>query len=235
MRVDPPFELTRGDPLRYDSYNKERLYKPGLQMKCRDRLHRLTLKGLDVHSICEIGPGFGEMADYCRRHGIDWIGIEPNEKLREALADDGFKVYEGMMPEFPRIGESFDAIFASHFIEHLNDYQEVMKFLDACREALSTHGGRYLILFYPDIEKCGPIFWHDYTHSFITTKKRVEDLLFDMDWKIHRSDRYTACFFKGSGLVSLLGKIFPTFLLPERIAFFVRLSVLRHVLTIAEP
>ena len=89
--------------MRYDSYNKERLYKPGLQMKCRDRLHRLTLAGLDVHSICEIGPGFGELADYCRRQGIKWIGIEPNERLPVALADEGFKVYEGVIPKFPVI------------------------------------------------------------------------------------------------------------------------------------
>ena len=221
--------------MRYDSYNRERLYKPRLQMRCRDRLHRLILAGLDIHSVCEIGPGFGELADYCRRHQIEWIGIEPNERLRNSLAEKGFKVYEGTMPEFPEIEEPFDAIFAGHFIEHLDDYRQVMRFLEACRKALATHGGRYLILLYPDIEKCGAIFWHDYTHSFVTTKKRIEDLLFDMDWRIRRSDRYTACFFRGSGIISLIGRMFPAFLLPERLALFARLSFLRHVLTIAEP
>jgi hypothetical protein len=221
--------------MRYDSYNRERLYKPGLQMKCRDRLHRLTLSGLDIHSICEIGVGFGELASYCRRNGIKWIGIEPNERLRGDLIDEGFKVYDAMMPEFPEIEESFDAIFAGHFIEHLNNLAEVMQFLAACRETLSSQGGKYLILLYPDIEKCGPIFWHDYTHSFVTTKKRIDDLLFDLDWRIHRSERYTACFFKGSGLISSIGKVFPHFLLPKKIAFFTRLSFLQHVLTIAQP
>jgi hypothetical protein len=204
-------------------------------MKCRDRLHRSVLSGLDIHSICEIGVGFGEMASYCRRQGIKWIGIEPNAKLRDTLIDDGFKIYDAMMPEFPRMEESFDAIFAGHFIEHLNNVQEVMQFLDSCRESLYSHKGRYLILLYPDIEKCGPIFWHDYTHSFVTTKKRIEDLLYDMDWQICRSERYTACFFRGSGLIRLVGKVFPYFLLPEKIAFFARLSFLQHVLTIARP
>jgi cyclopropane fatty-acyl-phospholipid synthase-like methyltransferase len=221
--------------LRYDSYNKERLYKPGLTIKCRDRLHRLTLSGLDIRSLCEIGVGFGELASYCRKNEINWIGIEPNDKLREDLIDDGFKVYNGMMPEFPEIEEKYDAIFASHFIEHLNNLQEVTSFLNNCRENLGSHNGRYLILLYPDIEKCGSIFWHDYTHSFVTTKKRIEDLLYDLGWKIRRSDRYTACFFRGSSFISFIGKIFPHFLLPKKVAFFTRLSFLQHVLTIAEP
>ncbi len=221
--------------MRYDSYNKERLYKPGLTLKCRNRLHHLVLSGLDVRSICEIGVGFGELAHYCRKEGIGWVGIEPNDRLRKELADDGFRVYNGMLPEFPAIDERYDAIFASHFIEHLNGLQEVIQFLNACEQNLRSHGGRYLILLYPDIEKCGSIFWHDYTHSFVTTKKRIEDLLFDLNWKIQRSDRYTACFFRGSGLISSIGKIFPYFLLPEKVAFFARLSFLQHVLTIAVP
>ncbi len=221
--------------MRYDSYNRERLYKPGLQMKCRDRLHRLVLSGLAVRSICEIGVGFGELADYCSRNGIGWIGIEPNDNLRRPLVEDGFRVYDSTLPEFPEIEERFDAIFAAHFIEHLNGLQDVMRFLGSCKTSLASHGGRFLILLYPDIEKCGPIFWHDYTHNFVTTKKRIEDLLYDTGWKILRSERYTACFFRTSGLISLIGKIFPYFLMPEKIALFARLSFLQHVLTIAEP
>jgi SAM-dependent methyltransferase len=221
--------------MKYDSYNKVQYYKPGLQIKCRDRLHRRVLEGLDVRSILEIGVGFGEFASYCRRHGIEWTGIEPNAKLREPLIEDGFSVYEATMPRFPAIREKFDALFAAHFIEHLNGLEDVSCFLDGCREILADQGGRYLILLYPDIEKCGTIFWHDYTHSYPTTKKRVEDLLLDHDWRIIRSARYTACFVRGSGLISAVGKIFPYFLLPERIALFARLSFLQHVFTIAEP
>ena len=221
--------------MRYDSYNKERLYKPGLALKCRDRLHRRVLAGLGVRSICEIGIGFGELASYCRRNGLEWIGIEPNDQLREAIVREGFRVHNATLPAFPAIEVEFDAVFAAHFIEHLKDLDEVIRFLDACKEALRAHGGRYLILLYPDIERCGSIFWHDYTHSFVTTKKRIEDLLHDTDWQIRRSERYTACFFRGSGLISLIGKFFPFFLLPERVATFARLSFLQHCLTIAEP
>ncbi len=221
--------------MQYDSYNRERLYKPWLAMKCRDRLHRQVFSGLQLHSVCEIGVGFGELAAYCRREGMGWIGIEPNDRLRDALSTDGFTVYNATMPDFPDVDETFDAIFAAHFIEHLNNLQEVKRFLDACRDNLLSHNGRYLILLYPDIEKCGSIFWHDYTHSFVTTKKRIEDLLYDMEWETCRSERYTACFFKTSSLISFIGRIFPYFLLPEKMAFFARLSSLRHVLTIARP
>ena len=221
--------------MKYDSYNRQQLYKPGLQMKCRDRLHRIILSHLPIRSILEIGVGFGELANYCRRNGLEWIGIEPNGNLRNALTEEGYTVYDAVMPKFPALSESFDAIFAAHFIEHLDDYKEVTRFLEACKENLLSHDGRYLILLYPDIERCGPIFWHDYTHSFITTKKRIEDLPYDTDWRIRWSARYTACFFRTSGLIRSIGKIFPYFLLPERIALFARLSFLQHAVTIAEP
>jgi hypothetical protein len=221
--------------MRYDFYNREKIYKPRFAIKARDRLHRKILSDLNIKSVCEIGVGFGEFADYCQRHNINYVGIESNDNLRNALTSKGVKIYNALMPNFPQIQEKFDAIFAAHFIEHLNGLQEVLKFLDYAKEALNSHGGEYLILIYPDIEKCGNLFWHDYTHNFVTTKKRVEDLLFDSGWEIIRSERYTGCFFRFPGLISLIGKYFPYFLLPEKVAWFLKLSFLQHVVTIGKP
>ena len=151
------------------------------------------------------------------------------------MIEEGFSVYNGMMPQFPDIEEKFDAIVASHIIEHLNNAQEALHFLVNCRKMLLDRGGRYLIILYPDIEKVGFLFYQDYTHSFITTKKRIEDMLYDTEWKIVSSRRYTACFFLFSGLISFIGKFFPYFLLPQKIAWFLRLSFQQHCVTIAEP
>lgn len=221
--------------MRYDFYDRGRIYKPGLALRCRDRLHSKVLQGGDIHSVLEIGVGFGEFADYCRRNGIEYVGIEPNAKLRTALTEKGFRIYNATLPNYPEIGKTFDAIFAAHLIEHLNGLPEVLEFLSSTKKVLKSHQGRYLILLYPDIEKCGWLFFHDYTHTFVTTKKRVEEMLFDHGWDIVQSVRYTACFFMFSGLISMVGKLFPYWLLPEKVALFARLSFLQHCATIATP
>jgi hypothetical protein len=48
--------------MKYDFYNQERIYKPKLALKARDRLHRKVLRNLDIHSVLKIGVGFGEFA-----------------------------------------------------------------------------------------------------------------------------------------------------------------------------
>jgi predicted TPR repeat methyltransferase len=221
--------------MQYDFYNRETFYKPGLAVKARDRLHRILFKGLNMSSILEIGIGFGELADYCGRNNISWVGIDANENLVNEVREKGLPVYRAVMPDFPEVKEKYQAIFAAHFIEHLKDYREALKFLEECRERLKEQEKGYLILLYPDIEKMSHFFWVDYTHSFVTTKKRVEDMLYDCGFKIVRSGRYTACFFLTSGLISLVGKFFPYFLLPKRVALFARLSFQQHVYTIGIP
>ncbi|AFY33300.1 bifunctional 2-polyprenyl-6-hydroxyphenol methylase/3-demethylubiquinol 3-O-methyltransferase UbiG [Calothrix sp. PCC 7507] len=215
-------------------YDRNQIYKPKLAVKVRNRLHQLFLSGLKISSICEVGIGDGHLARYCRENGIEWTGIEPSNQSRNAAIADGFKVYDGMMPVYPEISEEFDAIVASHVIEHLNNVHEAQEFLQASQKILRSHGGRYLILLYPDIEKWGDFFWVDYTHSFVTSKKRIEDMLFDNNWQIIRSEHYLACFFKTSGLLHVLGKIFPYFLLPKKLSFFTKSALQQNVLTIAE-
>ena len=220
--------------MQYDHYNEDTFYKPGLAVQVRERLHRIVFKGLKFKNILEVGIGFGEMARYCEKFGIGWTGVDANQQLIDKLKADGKQVHYAEMPTFPEIPEEVDMVFAAHFIEHLKDFKEALLFLERSRDLLKAKGGKYMVLLYPDIEKAGPIFWHDYSHSFVTTKKRVETLLFDTGFKVTRSGRYTACFFATSGLVSFIGKIFPYFLLPPKIALFAKLSFQQHAFTIAE-
>ena len=221
--------------MKYDFYNPETMYKPGLAVKARDRLHNMLFRNAKPVSILEVGIGFCELADYCRRNGITWTGIDANENLVREARKHNYSVYHAIMPDFPVIKEDYHVIFAAHFIEHLKDYQEVLKFLEACRSMLKDRAGGTLFLLYPDIENVGHFFWQDYTHSFVTTKKRIEDMLYDSGYRILRSGRYTACFFLTSGLISFIGKFFPYFLLPPKIALFVRLSFQQHGYTVAVP
>ncbi len=220
--------------MQYDFYNEDEFYKPGLAKAARDRLHRILFQDLEFKSILEVGIGFGELADYSKRSDLNWTGVDANENLLEVIRKRGFPAYHAWMPKFPEIKEDFDLIFAAHFIEHLKDYQEALEFIHGCKQKLSEKKGRYLVLLFPDIEKIGTFFFQDYTHSFVTSKKRIEDMLYDTGWKIVKSGRYTSCFFATSGIISFLGKFFPFFLLPKKIALFARLSLQQHSYVIAE-
>jgi|GEM_PF-3511216 len=213
-------------------YDKNYIYKiAGVTTLVRNQLYRNTLTGLEISSICEVGIGSGYLARYCRENGIAWVGIEPNEKSRNVAIADGFKVYDGTIPVFPEISEKFDAIVASHVIEHLNNAKEVLEFMKVSQKILEECGGKYLILLYPDIEKWGNFFWVDYTHSFVTTKKRIEDMLLDTNWHIVRSERYLGCFFKTSSFLHAIFAMVPYLLLPEKIGLFIH-SLKQSVLTI---
>jgi len=220
--------------MKYDFYNKETFYKPAIAVRARDILHNKILSGVKSDSILEIGIGFGELAQYCKKKELNWTGVESNQKLVEAMKSEGFSVYQSEMPVFPEIKENYQVIFASHFIEHLDNYKQALVFLENAREHLQKQGGGTLILLFPDIDKIGHYFWQDYTHSFVTTKKRIEDMLYDTNYKIIRSGRYTVCFFGLlSWIISLSGKFFPFFLLPRRLALFMKLSFQQHAYVIA--
>jgi len=210
------------------------MFRPRATQVSRNVLYSKLLRGLDIHSVCEIGAGFGEFAHYCRNQNIQWVGIEPNDLMRKALSEEGFKVYNASLPEVPVIEESFDAVFAAHVIEHMDGLKEVLRFLEACKQMLQKGGGKYLILLYPDIKYSGALFWHDYTHNFVTTRSRIEQMLFDEGWEVCRSGQYAACFFRGSGLVSRLGTLLSYVLFPCRFGEWFRLSIQRHGFTIAQ-
>jgi hypothetical protein len=210
------------------------MYKPSFTLRARDRLHRILFRGLDIQGIFEVGIGFCELADYCRRHNINWTGMDASPKLLSQARKSGFTVYEGHAPILPEVTESFNTVFSAHLIEHLKNYEEALNFLENCKKQIKEKQGRYLILLFPDIEKIGNFFWQDYTHAFVTTKKRIEDMLFDTGFKLVKSGRYTACFFAASGLISLVGKVFPYFILPPKVAMFARLSFQQHGYAVAE-
>lgn len=220
--------------MKYDFYNQKGMYKPGLTLRARDRLHRNLFQGLDIRGVFEVGIGFCELADYCRRHNISWTGMDSSPQLLEQARKSGFTVCKGNAPILPEIEEPFNTVFSAHLIEHLENYKEALKFLENCKKRIKEKHGRYLILLFPDIEKIGNFFWQDYTHAFVTTKKRIEDMLFDSGFKLVTSGRYTACFFAASGLISFVGKVFPYFLLPPKVAMFARLSFQQHSYAVAE-
>ena len=211
--------------MEYDFYNKKNIYRPKITQRLRDILYDKLFDGLGgVDSVCEIGVGFGELAHYCRLHGIEYLGVDMNENLLAEVSNLGFDTVQATIPPIPSLPREYDIVIASHFIEHL-PVAEVMTFLVQCKAIV----GKYLILLYPDVAECRWVFWHDYTHQFVPTQKSVENVVSDMDYEIIRSGHYTVCVFGFLGwMVSRLRYVSPVFLLPKKLRDLVRLSLLRH-------
>jgi len=185
----------------------------------------------DIESLLEIGVGNGYMLFYCWG-AVRYLGLEENQKNAYFFRDNNCCTKDNNVicrkaPEFlEHIRDKFDIIFTEHLVEHFKDYGEMQQFLRSCKQLLEP-GGK-IILLYPDIEKIKEVFWHDYTHSFITTKKRIEDILYDEGYEIVKSKRYWLCFI---GVLSYITVLFKPFmwLLPHSI----KLNLLQHSLTIA--
>jgi len=219
--------------LKYDFYDREEYYKPKVASKVRNILHRRLLKNISSpEEVLEIGVGFGEFARFCKDNRMNYSGIEPNHKLREKLKEEGFQVLDGSLPLLPELDRKFDLIFLGHIIEHLKDYTEVLESLENLKKVLNRAG--YLILLYPEVTKTRWLFYHDYTHSYPTSIRRVEALLRDCGYKVIESHNYVSFIVRGANLFYYLGKVFPYFLFGKRKRYFLRLSFSMNSFTVAQ-
>lgn len=179
--------------------------------KVRNRLYSSLIPD-GVKSVLEVGSGKGEFARYCRDNGIDYAGIEPNIDMCFNLNKQGFLVDDMRLPEFPGwLKYEMDLVFCAHVIEHL-DYETIIQFLHNYKKI-----GRILLL-YPDIEKSQWTFYMDYQHTYVTSLKRVRNMLEDCGYRIEREGYYIGCitFAPIVWVLGVLVSVFPWWILPRK-------------------
>lgn len=110
----------------YISHNtKQRSLKNLLYRQARKKALRWKLNIINRYvregRILDIGAGTGEFLNYCRKHGWEAMGVEPNASAREkAFVDYGLKVQDAN--DFSMIGNaSVDVISMWHVLEHMED------------------------------------------------------------------------------------------------------------------
>ncbi|MCI0526338.1 MAG: class I SAM-dependent methyltransferase [Nitrospira sp.] len=210
--------------MEYDCYNLQNYYKPGIAGRVRDILHRRVLKKIPApQKALEIGVGFGEFANYCKANGIQYVGVEPNQQLRNMVANLGFQVADGRLPtEISLAEKDFDLVFIGHVLEHLPSYREVISSLEHLKGFLKPEG--HVIVLYPDASHSKWLFYHDYTHQYVTTPRRMETIFEEAGFRVIESKNYVSFLVKLAKPVFYAGKLFPYFLFPEKVAYFWRLS-----------
>jgi len=182
----------------YDSFAKRKRNKLGafLNEKVWEMLVK-TAAAYDPEKILEIGIGRGGIYEKLKEKisRMEYTGIEASDICYEEARKKGINAIKCFVPPFPQELErgTFDMIIMSHVLEHFVDYKEVLGVLDGMNSLLKP-GGK-VILFHPDARDWGADFYEcDYSHSYFTTRNRVDNLLHDTGFRIIRRDSYRACF-----------------------------------------
>ena len=165
----------------YRWFSQRRLTKYGRAR--RDRVERLRLALVRNHlsppaDLLEIGPGDGSLAAVAVDAGWRYRAIEASPKLAEALRAKGLDVMEAWAPPIAAADASCDVVYADQVLEHMSGINDARSFVSESLRVLRSGGVLFIVV--PDYLKERTFFWDvDYTHNFVTTERRVRQLLYD--------------------------------------------------------
>ena len=143
----------------------------------RSRL-ALLMKYARPGQMLEIGPGHGTLALGAIEAGWRYRAIEASPILIDELRQKGLEVTEGWAPPIPAPDVSADVVYADQVLEHMPGIDAARAFVAEARRVLRPGGTFFVVV--PDYLKERTFFWDvDYTHNFVTTERRVTQLLYD--------------------------------------------------------
>jgi SAM-dependent methyltransferase len=132
--------------------------------------------------ILDLNPGTKGIYNEIDLSRISYIALEQNPLVTAILNKNNVEVIDWDIPLIPLDDNSIDYALSTPFIEHLPTYIEAIKLLLELRRVLKP-GGRVLIIV-PNYLSLKEIFFEDYKHGWVTTKKRLMDMLLDCHYKI---------------------------------------------------
>ena len=135
--------------------------------------------------LLEIGPGHGSLARAALAAGWRYRGIEASPVLADRLRSEGLDVEHAWTPPIPAADGSAHVVYADQVLEHMSGIDAARQFVAEARRVLRPGGVLFVVV--PDYLKERAFFWDiDYTHNFITTERRVTQLLYDGGFEIAR-------------------------------------------------
>ncbi len=128
------------------------------------------------HAVLEIGPGRGVFADICLAKGLEYWAVEANQQMAESLQARGARVIHAMVPPLPPLDHKFDFVVMIHVMEHMSTMPDALQISGQIRKVLKPHGK--LVICSPDYLNLRHNFFNcDFSHSYVTTRRRLEQLL----------------------------------------------------------
>ena len=154
----------------------------------RSRLGLLMRHISPPGDMLEIGPGHGTLALGAVDAGWRYRAIEASPILIEELRRKGLEVIEGWAPPMRAADESCDVVYADQVLEHMTGIEAAREFVAEAKRVLRPNGVFFVVV--PDYLKERTFFWDvDYTHNFVTTERRVRQLLYDGGFDIEHVGR----------------------------------------------
>ncbi len=127
-------------------------------------------------TVLEIGPGRGDFADICLKEGMDYSAIEANRQMAESLKERGASVVSAMVPPLPALEREFDVVVMINVMEHMNSMADALQITQQIRNVLKP-GGKFVICS-PDYLNWRRNFFNcDFSHNYVTTRRRLKQLL----------------------------------------------------------
>src|ERR671910_2581396 len=138
--------------------------------------------------LLEIGPGHGSLARAAVAAGWRYGGVEASRVLAEQLTREGLDIVQAWTPPIPANDNTADVVYADQVLEHMSGIDAARQFVAEARRILRPNGLLFVVV--PDYLKERAFFWDiDYTHNFITTERRMRQLLYDGSFTIERLER----------------------------------------------
>jgi len=175
----------------YKSFSEKSLTTYGTGRRSRIERHRLGLLERFTKApgiFFEIGPGHGTLGELAVASGWDYTAIEASPLLMEVLQKKGFKVIPAWTPPMPMADASADVVYADQILEHMRGIDDARQFTAEALRSLRPGGHFFVVV--PNYLKEREFFWDvDYTHNFVTTPRRMQQLLYDGGFEILHLER----------------------------------------------
>jgi SAM-dependent methyltransferase len=151
----------------------------------RSRLGLLMQYAQPPGDMLEIGPGKGSLALAAVEAGWRYRAVEASPILIKELREKGLEVIEGWAPPIRTSDASCDVVYADQVLEHMSGIDAAREFVAESLRVLRPRGVLFVVV--PDYLKERGFFWDvDYTHNFVTTERRVKQLLYDGGFEVQR-------------------------------------------------
>ena len=175
----------------YKSFSEKQLTDYGSGRRGKIERHRLALLHQYAKApgdMVECGPGHGSLADQAVAAGWRYTAIEASPILVDVLRKKKLTVIESWTPPIPVPDASTDVVYADQILEHMSGIDAARQFTAEALRALRPGGIFFVVV--PDYLKERTFFWDvDYTHNFVTTERRVKQLLNDGGFTLLKVER----------------------------------------------
>ncbi|MBI5788740.1 MAG: class I SAM-dependent methyltransferase [Candidatus Schekmanbacteria bacterium] len=160
-------------------------------------------------NLLEIGTGKGHFARTCKGKSINYVGIEPNEKQADTLKKEGFEITCCYIPPIPCKDNFFNIIYCAHVLEHMNDFKMAQNMIQEIYNKLTVNG--YIVIVGPNYLDWRDEFFNcDFTHNYVTTPRRVAQLLTDNGFQVVDTLLFSGFLFGGKRfIVKYLNRLYP--------------------------